>query len=165
MRVSGATKKPLPRDVAVWIVTTAGMTRATRSSSAAGVSATPGAAAGTGAVRFCGTVAAGAAGGVVSIGGGDVICTNSGAVEVDATGDGDGAGWRLFIHQIVATIATAATASSPAIWVRMDPVAERRLGILVFSVNSLLSFTTKDTKDTKGNYRFARKYKVFPLCP
>jgi hypothetical protein len=115
MMVSGVTKKPLPRDVGVWMLTTAGITRPIRSSRVAGVSATPGADA-IGADRFCGT----ASGAVVVIdGGADAGGTASRpaeeVMEIDADAVGDGAGWRLFIHQTVPAVATAATASNTAV--------------------------------------------------
>src|SRR6266436_6648678 len=121
MRVSGATKKPLPRDDGVWMVTTAGITRAIRSSSAAGVSTDDGTGSGSVAVRRSGTGSAGGVGhGGAGAGAGATAVegTESGAITDDADA---GVARRLFVHQIVPAIATAATATIPVIWTRMDP--------------------------------------------
>jgi hypothetical protein len=111
-------------------VTTAGITRAIRSSSAAGVSADDGGASGSVAARRSGT---GSAGGVghgeagAGAGGTAVEGTESGAI-VDDTG----VGCRLLVHQTVAAIATAATASNVLIWTRMEPADVRLSVISVF---------------------------------
>src|SRR5438477_2127849 len=147
MRVSGATKKPLPREVGVWMVTTAGITRAIRSSSAAGVTAPDGAASRWGATGRSGT---GSAGGVVCGDAGAGACrTTIVVVESGAVADDDTAGCRLLIHHTVAAIVTADTLSSAPVWTRMDPADVPLSGISVLSVKTPVLFTTKDTKDTK----------------
>jgi hypothetical protein len=116
------------------MVTTAAITRAIRSSSAAGVSADDGTGSGSVAVRRSGT---GSAGGVghgdagSGAGGTAVDGTESGVIPDDVDADA-GAARRLLVHQIVAAIATAATASTPIIWTRMEPADVRLSVISVF---------------------------------
>ena len=108
------------------MVTTAGMTRAIRSSSAAGVSADGGAGSGSVAVRRSGTGSAGGVGHGDAGAGADgtaIDGTESGVITDDADA---GAARRLLVHQTVAAIATTATASTPIIWTRMDPADVRR---------------------------------------
>jgi hypothetical protein len=112
------------------MVTTAGITRAIRSSSAAGVSAGDGTASGSVAVRRSGT---GSAGGVGHGGAGaGAGCTAVEGTKSGAVVDAADAGFRLPVHQTVAAIATAATATSVLIWTRMDPADVRRSVITVF---------------------------------
>ena len=126
MTVSGATKKPLPRPAEVWMVTTAGITRVTRSSSDGGTSAPAGTASGAFALRSLGADSAGFASG----GAGAGAAVETGDVVNEANGR---AACRLFIHQTVPAIAKSVTASNVAICTAMDPADVCRSVIPIFS--------------------------------
>ena|SRR5438093_4120371 len=130
MTVSGATKKPLPRPAEVWMVTTAGITRVTRSSSDGGTSAPAGTASGAFALRSLGADSAGFASGGAGAGAGVGAEVETGDV---VNGTNGRAACRLFIHQTVPAIATSVTASNVAICTAMDPADVCRSVIPIFS--------------------------------
>jgi hypothetical protein len=68
-------------------------------------------------------------------------------VEIGEVASDNRAAWRLFIHHTVPAIATAATASNPAIWTRTDPFGARGSAIHLFSAKTPVLF------------------RVLPLCP
>src|SRR6266496_2587289 len=102
------------------MVTTAGITRLIRSSSADGASASPGAASRALAPRSSGSGTGGAGVDVVPCGGSvDAGWETGKAVEIGEEAGADAC--RPIIHQTVPATATAATASNVAIWSTMDP--------------------------------------------
>jgi len=112
------------------MVTTAGITRVTRSSSESVVAAAGASGGGGVAARLSGTGSA--SGAVLVDAGAGAGCTAVDIVAGAAIADGE-AGCRLLIHQTVVAIATAATPINPAIWMKIDPADVRRSVISVLS--------------------------------